>query len=125
MITPRTGPTGVSVDLPTPASALAIVAHPDDAEFQVGATLARWARVGCTIYHLVLTDGSKGTWDPTVDQAELVRRRRDEQLGAARLLGGGGVGWLAPAVGAVFWGDIVGSVVILLVWGALASRRGR
>ena len=89
MTTPRRTATGVSVDLATPASALAIVAHPDDAEFQVGATLAKWARAGCTIHHLVLTDGSKGTWDASVDQAELVRRRRAAPLAAARLLGGG------------------------------------
>ncbi len=94
MTTSRRTATGVSVDLATPASALAIVAHPDDAEFQVGATLAKWARAGCRIHHLVLTDGSKGTWDASVDQAELVRRRRDEQLAAARLLGGGDVTFL-------------------------------
>ena len=35
---------GVRVDLPTPASALAIGAHPDDVEFGCGATLAKWAR---------------------------------------------------------------------------------
>ncbi len=35
-----------SVDLEVPASALVIVAHPDDAEFQCGATLAKWARAG-------------------------------------------------------------------------------
>ena len=52
-----------STDLPVPAVALAIVAHPDDAEFHCGATLAKWAAHGCVINHLVLTDGSKGTWD--------------------------------------------------------------
>jgi LmbE family N-acetylglucosaminyl deacetylase len=92
--TPAHTANGVSVDLPTPASALAIVAHPDDAEFQVGATLAKWARAGCMIHHLVLTDGSKGTWDPSMDQGELVERRRGEQLAAARLLGGGDVTFL-------------------------------
>jgi LmbE family N-acetylglucosaminyl deacetylase len=83
-----------SVDLPTPASALVVVAHPDDAEFQCGATLAKWARAGCQVHHLVLTDGSKGTWDPGVDQADLVRRRRDEQRAAATALGGAGVEFL-------------------------------
>ena len=50
-----------SRDLPTPKRALVIVAHPDDAEFQCGGTLAKWAAAGCVINHLVLTDGAKGT----------------------------------------------------------------
>jgi len=79
-----------SRDLPTPTSALAIVAHPDDAEFQCGGTLAKWAVAGCTIHYLILTDGSKGSWDATADTAALVETRRDEQLRAARVLGSKG-----------------------------------
>jgi LmbE family N-acetylglucosaminyl deacetylase len=70
----------------TPASALAIGAHPDDIEFQCGATLARWAADGCAVHHLVLTDGSKGTWDPEADLADLVRARQIEQRAAAAAL---------------------------------------
>jgi LmbE family N-acetylglucosaminyl deacetylase len=83
-----------TTDLPTPASALVVVAHPDDAEFQCGATLAKWARAGCVVHHLVLTDGSKGTWDRTIDPSELTRQRRDEQRAAATILGGTGVVFL-------------------------------
>lgn len=79
-----------STDLPTPARALAIVAHPDDAEFQCGGTLAKWAAGGCVINHLVLTDGSKGTWDPLRNTDELVEQRRAEQMDAARRLGSTG-----------------------------------
>ena len=68
-----------SRDLDVPSSALAIGAHPDDVEFGCGATLAKWAAAGCTIHHLVCTDGSKGTWDPDADTAALVKRRQDEQ----------------------------------------------
>jgi LmbE family N-acetylglucosaminyl deacetylase len=75
-------------DLATPVIALAIGAHPDDVEFGCGATLAKWAAAGCTIHHLVCTDGSKGSWDPHADVAELVRRRRDEQREAAHRLAG-------------------------------------
>ena len=89
---PPEGPT--TVDLAVPRSALVIVAHPDDAEFQAGATLAKWARAGCVVHHLVLTDGSKGTWDPHKDPAELVEERRDEQRAAATALGGTGVVFL-------------------------------
>lgn len=76
--------------MPTPTRALAIVAHPDDAEFQCGATLAKWAADGCIINHLVLTDGSKGTWDASADTNRLVERRRSEQMDAARRLGSRG-----------------------------------
>jgi LmbE family N-acetylglucosaminyl deacetylase len=79
-----------SVDLAVPARALAIGAHPDDVEFLCGSTLAKWAAKGCIINHLVLTDGSKGTWDADADTAALVAQREDEQLEAARRLGSRG-----------------------------------
>jgi LmbE family N-acetylglucosaminyl deacetylase len=80
----------VHVDLPVPASALAIGAHPDDVEFGGGATLAKWAAAGCVVSHLVCTDGSKGSWDPTEDVTELVATRQVEQRAAARALGATG-----------------------------------
>jgi LmbE family N-acetylglucosaminyl deacetylase len=80
----------VRLNLPTPTSALAIVAHPDDAEFQCGATLAKWAAAGATIHHLVCTDGSKGTWNVDEDTAALVATRQVEQRAAARALGATG-----------------------------------
>ena len=86
----------VTLDLPTPAVALAVAAHPDDVEFQAGATLARWAAAGCAVHHLILTDGSKGTWDPAMDPASLVAEREAEQRAAALRLGAsvGGVRFL-------------------------------
>ena len=84
--------------LPAPERALAIGAHPDDIEFGAGATLARWAEEGCEVSMLVLTDGSKGSWDPSEDQPELVARRRREQREAAGALGARGEiafgGWI-------------------------------
>ena len=77
-----------TIDLPVPASALAIGAHPDDVEFGCGGVLAKWAAAGCTIHHLVCTDGSKGTWDPDADVTALAGRRQIEQRDAARRLGG-------------------------------------
>ncbi|MFZ4718232.1 MAG: PIG-L deacetylase family protein [Ilumatobacteraceae bacterium] len=77
-----------SVDLPVPASALAIGAHPDDVEFGCGGTLAKWAAAGCTVHHLVLTDGSKGTWNPDADIVALAATRQLEQREAARRLAG-------------------------------------
>ncbi len=89
---PAGGPT--SRDLPPPAVALIVVAHPDDAEFQAGATLAKWARSGCEVHHLVLTDGSKGTWDQDLDPRALVEDRRAEQRAASAALGGTAVHFL-------------------------------
>jgi LmbE family N-acetylglucosaminyl deacetylase len=84
----------VTTDLPVPSVALAVAAHPDDVEFGCGATLAKWAARGCTIHHLILTDGSKGTWDADGNVDALVATRRDEQRRAAEALGGGDVTFL-------------------------------
>jgi len=92
-----TDPAAAGRDLPTPASALAIGAHPDDTDFWCSATLAKWAEAGCVVHHLVCTDGSKGTWDPQADLAELVAVRQVEQRAAAKALGATGevvfLGW--------------------------------
>ena len=86
-----------TTNLEVPSRALAVGAHPDDVEFGCGATLAKWAASGCEIFHLVCTDGSKGSWDPTEDVARLVATRQDEQRAASRVLGGKGevvfLGW--------------------------------
>ena len=87
---PSNAPQAITRDLATPASALAIGAHPDDVEFGAGATLAKWAASGCVVHHLVCTDGSKGTWDVHADTAVLARTRQDEQREAARRLGATG-----------------------------------
>ncbi|MGZ0218180.1 MAG: PIG-L deacetylase family protein [Acidimicrobiales bacterium] len=78
------------VDLAVPESALAIGAHPDDIEFECGATLAKWAAAGTTIHLLVCTDGRKGTWDIDADTGALIIRRQTEQREAARRLGATG-----------------------------------
>jgi LmbE family N-acetylglucosaminyl deacetylase len=90
-------PLAVGIDLPRPARALAIAAHPDDIEFGCGATLAKWAAAGTVVHHLVCTDGSKGTWDPDQDLPALVALRQSEQREAAKALGATGevvfLGW--------------------------------
>lgn len=82
--------TARTVDLPVPARALAVGAHPDDVEFGCGATLARWAEAGCEVSLVVCTDGSKGTWDPDADTAALVATRQAEARAAAAALGARG-----------------------------------
>jgi LmbE family N-acetylglucosaminyl deacetylase len=87
----------VTTGLDVPGRALAIGAHPDDVEFGCGGTLAQWAAAGCEIFHVVCTDGSKGSWDPADDAAALVALRHQEQRAASRALGGAGevafLGW--------------------------------
>jgi LmbE family N-acetylglucosaminyl deacetylase len=85
---------GVGVDLPVPGRALAIGAHPDDIDFGCGGTLAKWTAAGCAVTELVLTDGSKGSWDPKADRETLVALRREEQRAAAAALGAGAVVFL-------------------------------
>ena len=80
----------MQLNLPTPSSALAIAAHPDDVEFGCGGTLAKWSAAGCVVHHLICTDGSKGSWDPHEDTLALVAQRQDEQRAAAKALGASG-----------------------------------
>ena len=78
-------------NLEVPERVLAVGAHPDDVEFGCGATLAKWASAGAHCELLVLTDGSKGTWDPSADLAALVATREREQRDACRCMGVTGV----------------------------------
>jgi LmbE family N-acetylglucosaminyl deacetylase len=59
-------------------------------EFGCGGTLAKWAAAGCVVHHLVLTDGSKGSWDASADTGALAAARQVEQRDAARALGATG-----------------------------------
>jgi LmbE family N-acetylglucosaminyl deacetylase len=68
-----------TADLPVPRIALAVGAHPDDVEFGSGGTLAKWAAAGCSVHHLVCTDGAKGTWDPTPTPRARARRQAEQR----------------------------------------------
>ena len=67
--------------------ALAVFAHPDDAEISSGATLVKWAASGRDVHLLVLTNGDRGSEDPAVDRDELARTRAEETEKAARAMG--------------------------------------
>ncbi len=73
--------------LPIPERVLTVAAHPDDAEFGCGGTLAKWAEAGTEISMLIMTDGSKGTWDPSITSETLAVMRKEEQRAAAEVLG--------------------------------------
>jgi len=66
---------------------MVVTPHPDDAEFGVAGTVARWTREGKDVIYVVCTNGDKGTSDPNMKPEELTRIREEEQLTAAKLLG--------------------------------------
>ncbi len=72
---------------PTFSSALVLFAHPDDAEFMCGGTVAKWTRAGCAVHYLVCTDGSAGSNEPGADRADVAPIREREQRAAADVLG--------------------------------------
>ena len=68
-----------------PRRAMSIYAHPDDQEFSIGGTLAKWARAGCEIISVIITSGDSGSNDPSKDgsyKQELAELREKEQLAA-------------------------------------------
>lgn len=66
---------------------LVVTPHPDDGEFGIAGTVARWTGEGRRVAYVVCTSGDKGTGDYNVDPAALARRREDEQRAAAAVLG--------------------------------------
>jgi LmbE family N-acetylglucosaminyl deacetylase len=66
---------------------LVVIAHPDDAEFWLGGTIADWTDQGVAVTYCVLTDGEGGGFDPTVPREDIPRIRRAEQRAAAQTLG--------------------------------------
>jgi LmbE family N-acetylglucosaminyl deacetylase len=70
-----------------PESAMVIVAHPDDAEFTVGGTVAAWVRAGCRVTYVVCTDGNAGSHEPGITKEKLADIRRAEQRAACSTLG--------------------------------------
>jgi LmbE family N-acetylglucosaminyl deacetylase len=73
-----------------PQKVMSIHAHPDDQEFTVAGTLAKWSRTGCNVISVVITSGDAGSNDPAHDAAykpELARLREGEQDAANEILG--------------------------------------
>ena len=70
-----------------PRRALAIFAHPDDAEFTCGGTIALLVKLGWNVDVLVTTSGNKGTKDPGVTPQSLAGEREEEQRRASAILG--------------------------------------
>src|SRR5574341_1225894 len=72
------------------ARVMVVHAHPDDQEFTVGGTLAKWARAGSEIISVCVTSGDAGSnekTDPSMTKDRLWKIREEEQRNANRVLG--------------------------------------
>jgi LmbE family N-acetylglucosaminyl deacetylase len=66
---------------------LCISAHPDDNEFTIGGTVARWAREGRDVGFCLVTTGGAGVNEHTPSSEGLIPIRERETRAAARILG--------------------------------------
>jgi LmbE family N-acetylglucosaminyl deacetylase len=71
-----------------PSSAMAIYAHPDDIEFTISGTIAKWTDAGCDVTFVLITSGDSGTHDDKkFTRKTLARTREKETKEAAKVLG--------------------------------------
>jgi LmbE family N-acetylglucosaminyl deacetylase len=70
-----------------PVHVMVVTPHPDDAEYGVAGTVARWTAEGKEIVYVVCTSGDKGTSDVNMKPEKLAKTREREQRAAAKLLG--------------------------------------
>jgi len=70
---------------------MVVTPHPDDAEFGIAGTVARWTREDKQVIYVVCTNGNKGTNDRSLSPEDLSKIRKKEQLNAADVLGVGDV----------------------------------
>lgn len=70
-----------------PERAMFIYAHPDDIEFGVAGTAAKWIKAGSEIIYVLLTDGNVGSHKDGISLDELAHIRRKEQTAAADVVG--------------------------------------
>ena len=71
----------------TPVHVMVVTPHPDDAEYGVSGTVARWTREGKEVMYVVCTKGDKGTSDVKMNPEKLAEIREKEQMAAAKILG--------------------------------------
>ncbi|HEY3064300.1 MAG TPA: PIG-L deacetylase family protein [Methylomirabilota bacterium] len=80
---------------------LVVTAHPDDAEFGAGGTVAKFVKEGREVTYVIVTNGNKGSSDRTMTPDRLRGIRETEQRNAARMLGVEGVEFLGYEDGEV------------------------
>ncbi|MGD2271522.1 MAG: PIG-L deacetylase family protein [Desulfobacterales bacterium] len=79
------------------AEVMVLCAHPDDAEFGVAGTVARWTKENRRVVYVICTDGDKGTADRNLTSKQLSEIRKKEQRAAAAVLGVNEVAFLGYA----------------------------
>lgn len=70
-----------------PKTAMFIAAHPDDLEFGVAGTAAKWARAGSRVIYVIITDGNVGSHEEGMTPERLAEIRRAEQIAAGEVAG--------------------------------------
>ena len=66
---------------------LVMMAHPDDAEFICGGTIARLVAEGRDVYYVLVTSGNRGSHEAGMTMERLGKMREDEQRHAAGVIG--------------------------------------
>ncbi len=66
---------------------LVVTAHPDDVDFGVAGSVARWTDAGASVIYCIVTDGDAGGFDPDVPRSDIPGIRRGEQTAAAEAVG--------------------------------------
>src|SRR5258708_12361329 len=66
---------------------LVILAHPDDAEFICGGTIAHLVAEGREVHYALVTSGNRGSHEAGMTMERLARIRGEEQRRAAEMLG--------------------------------------
>jgi LmbE family N-acetylglucosaminyl deacetylase len=66
---------------------MAIVAHPDDIEFGIAGTMARWVKEGAEVCYVLCTSGDVGIAEPGMTRERATEIREAEQRAAAAVVG--------------------------------------
>lgn len=86
-------------DWPAGTKILVILAHPDDPEFFLGGSIARWCAEGHEVHYAILTDGSRGVSEAYPEPEALSKVRDAEQRAAADTLGVKAITWFGYSDG--------------------------
>jgi LmbE family N-acetylglucosaminyl deacetylase len=69
------------------STVMVVTAHPDDADWYCGGTVARLSKVGANVIYVIATDGGGGSKDTSLTRSKLAEIRIREQREANGILG--------------------------------------